>query len=110
MQPRSPIAEPEVEITHSVRLEHIQEVMSQSKWRNFNLPRDSRRMRETLWSPRALFKLDMHVRKGLVLRHGAWEFDLAYNFYAPRPAEEGYYDQEEAELPRVAPFVPLDKD
>ena len=70
---------------------------------------ESRRMRETLWSPEAPFELDIHVGNGIVLRRGAQELDLAYNFHAPRPAEEGHYDRE-AKLLRMAPFVPLDED
>ena len=106
-QYRAPCDAPKSKITYSVRLEHVQNIMSQASWDQFSLPKDSLRVRKNLLSPRPPFKLGEHARRGLVISGTAWDLNPFYNFFSP--SEKHNYDDEEAKFFGDV-FRPMDED
>ena len=72
---RKPVVKPRTEYTYSVRLEHVQRMLSQSEWARFDLLRESRKVRSNLLKPKTPFENGKHARRAHEIHQGYWHYD-----------------------------------
>ncbi|KAL9120156.1 MAG: hypothetical protein Q9187_003291, partial [Circinaria calcarea] len=76
---RQPIKHPRAEIFYSIPLIHIQRILSQQEWSNFqDLRSDSLAVRHRLLRPKIPFAIGKHARRGRLLHKNCWNWDREY--------------------------------
>lgn len=76
---RQPIKHPRAEIFYSIPLPHIQRILSQQEWSNFqDLRSESLQVRNRLLRPKTPFAIGKHARRGRLLRKDCWNWNMEY--------------------------------